>query len=103
MTIESINALAPFSLNSIEVSSGIQASESSKGANFEDQMSQYVKDVNEQINAADVNLREYAVGENTNIHEILLSVEKAKLSFELGLQVRNRLLEGYQEIMRMQV
>jgi len=44
-----------------------------------------------------------SVGETSNIHDVLLSIEKAKLSFELGLQVRNRLLEGYQEIMRMQV
>ena len=33
----------------------------------------------------------------------MLELEKTKISFQLGLQVRNRLLEGYQEIMRMQV
>jgi flagellar hook-basal body complex protein FliE len=33
----------------------------------------------------------------------MMSLEKAKLSFELALQVRNKLLEAYQDIMRMQI
>jgi len=70
---------------------------------FMDYVSNIYTDMNEKVNEADNKLKEYAVGETTNIHDVLLSIEKAKGSFELGLQVRNRLLEGYQEIMRMQV
>jgi flagellar hook-basal body complex protein FliE len=73
------------------------------GPSFADYINQYYNDVNSQINEADMKLREYALGENGNIHDIMLSISKAKTSFELGLQVRNRLLEGYQELMRMQV
>lgn len=80
----------------VQVQENIQTS-------FMDYVSNIYTDMNEKVNAADNKLKEYAVGETTNIHDVLLSIEKAKGSFELGLQVRNRLLEGYQEIMRMQV
>ena len=100
---------------SIEAISGISSSEvitpasdvfdkgQAGGASFADHMNSYLNDVNQLINKADLNLRELAVGESSNIHEVLMSIEKAKTALELGLQVRNRLLEGYQEIMRMQI
>jgi len=59
--------------------------------------------MNKQIVGSELELREFAVGETDNIHHVMMSLEKAKTSFELVLQVRNKLLEGYQEIMRMQV
>ena len=45
--------------------------------------------------------RRLLVGEPVELHEILLAAEKANLSFQLLLSVRNRLLEAYQEITRM--
>lgn len=59
--------------------------------------------INHQINEAELQVQRLAVGEADNLHQVMTSLEKAKLGFELGLQVRNKLLEGYQEIMRMQV
>jgi flagellar hook-basal body complex protein FliE len=58
---------------------------------------------NTQLNDADKAIRSYAIGETDNLHQVMMSIAKAKTSFELVVQVRNRLLEGYQEIMRMQV
>jgi flagellar hook-basal body complex protein FliE len=44
-----------------------------------------------------------ATGESGNLHHVLLELEKAKLAFQLTVQVRNKILEGYQDIMRMQI
>ncbi|MEX2964310.1 flagellar hook-basal body complex protein FliE [Microbulbifer sp. TYP-18] len=44
-----------------------------------------------------------AAGELENVHQVMTAINKAKLSFELVSQMRNKLLEGYQEIMRMQI
>lgn len=43
------------------------------------------------------------LGEIDNIHQVMIAAEKANLSFQLTLQIRNKVVEAYQEIMRMQV
>lgn len=48
-------------------------------------------------------LQDLAAGKTDNIHHVMLSLEDAKLSLQLLVQVRNKLLEGYQDILRMQV
>lgn len=48
-------------------------------------------------------LQDLASGKTDNIHHVMLSLEDAKLSLQLLVQVRNKLLEGYQDILRMQV
>ena len=42
-------------------------------------------------------------GENEELHTTALAVQKAELTFDLGLQVRNKVVSAYQEIMRMQM
>ena len=52
---------------------------------------------------ADAGSVQLAAGEPVELHDVMLSQERASLSFELAVQVRNKLVEAYQEIMRMQV
>ena len=40
---------------------------------------------------------------NVNLHDVMMSLQKASLSFQTMVQVRNRLVTAYQEIMNMQV
>jgi flagellar hook-basal body complex protein FliE len=42
-------------------------------------------------------------GENGELHNVALTAQRAELAFELGLQVRNKVVQAYQEIMRMQL
>ncbi|SHE35776.1 MULTISPECIES: flagellar hook-basal body complex protein FliE [Caloramator] len=42
-------------------------------------------------------------GDAKDIHEVMLTVEEARLSLELAVQIRNKLVEAYQEINRIQV
>ena len=42
-------------------------------------------------------------GENKNLHEVMIAVEKSSIAFQFMSQVRNKALEAYQEVMRMQV
>ncbi len=44
-----------------------------------------------------------AKGESVNIHQAVIAGEKAGLSFRLLMQVRNKMIDAYQEVMRMQV
>jgi flagellar hook-basal body complex protein FliE len=42
-------------------------------------------------------------GENEELHNVVLAGQRAEMAFELGLQVRNKVVQAYQEIMRMQM
>ena len=59
--------------------------------------------VNGQLAHADAGLQRLALGEAQSLHQVMIDVEQAKLSFQLLVQVRNRMLEAYQEVMKMQI
>lgn len=53
--------------------------------------------------AANEAVTRLASGEDIDLHQVMLTMQEADLSFQLALQVRNKLVEAYQEVMRMQV
>lgn len=59
--------------------------------------------VNAALVRSDVEVRQLATGEGPPLHEVMIHLEEAKLSFQLLAQVRNHLLEAYQEVMKTQV
>jgi flagellar hook-basal body complex protein FliE len=59
--------------------------------------------VNATLVKADSEVRQVALGGGPSLHEVMIHLEEARLSFQLLAQVRNRLLDAYQEVMRMQV
>lgn len=48
-------------------------------------------------------LSAYAVGENVAAHDLVIAMEQAKLSLQLAVEVRNRLVDAYQELTRLQI
>jgi len=62
-----------------------------------------LKEVNRQLTASQVELQRLAVGDAESLHHVMVGLEEARLSFQLLMQVRSRLLEAYQDVMRMQV
>lgn len=48
-------------------------------------------------------LAAYAVGENVAAHDLVIAMEQAKLSLQLAVEVRNRLVDAYQELTRLQI
>ncbi len=96
MSISSIAALAPDEFISLQPT---QAAPSS----FEAVLSNQLNRVNASMTNAEGQLQSFAIGESTNVHELMISLEQARLSFQLLVQVRNKLLEGYQDIMKMQI
>lgn len=65
--------------------------------------SELVSKVNDIQVQSDKSVQGLASGENKNLHEVMIAVEKASISFQFMSQVRNKALEAYQEVMRMQV
>lgn len=70
---------------------------------FTELLSESLDKANEIQLQADRAAKELAAGRNKNIHETMLLMEKADMSLRLVMQVRNKIIEAYREIMRMQV
>jgi flagellar hook-basal body complex protein FliE len=75
----------------------------SGGPSFAEHLKESVSEVNHMQKNADKMSMELAAGKSENIHETMLAVSQAELAFNLMVQVRNRALEAYQEVMRMNV
>jgi flagellar hook-basal body complex protein FliE len=62
-----------------------------------------IEEVNRLQGEADKAIEDLTTGETKNIHETMIAMEKAEASFKLMLQVRNKILDAYHEVMRMGV
>ena len=62
-----------------------------------------VNRVNDLQMKADQAVQGFVTGESKGLHEVMIAVEKSSISFQLLSQVRNKAVEAYHEIMRMQV
>ncbi|MCK4466875.1 MAG: flagellar hook-basal body complex protein FliE [Desulfobacterales bacterium] len=81
--------------------------ESSKVGENKSSFSNVLKDKIGEINKlqldADAAIAKVELSDSGSIHEAMIAMEKASISFKTMLQVRNKMLEAYQEVMRMQV
>lgn len=86
-------------------SQGMQAPQPGpEGAHsFSELMRTSFDQVNEYQHEADRAVNELVAGRSKNIHETMLTIERADTSLKLMTQVRNKILDAYREIMRMQV
>jgi flagellar hook-basal body complex protein FliE len=70
-------------------------------ANFQNMFSGFLKDVNEMQIKADQSIQKMVSGEIKDVHQVMLAVGEAKTAFNLLLEIRNKTMEAYQEVMRM--
>jgi flagellar hook-basal body complex protein FliE len=74
-----------------------------KAAGFQDVLRDALARVENSRAAADQAVDQFLTGENQDLHTTILATQKASLDFEYLLQVRNKVVQSYQEIMRMQL
>ena len=70
---------------------------------FDSAIKDALKDVSEVQNKADKAIEDFSKGDVQDIHTVVLAMEKADMSMQALLQVRNKLLNAYNTIMSMQV
>lgn len=101
--VASAVSLRPALLDGAGVVNAIGAGLPASPAGFGQILFQGVEGVNAELNAADQLTRAFALGEDIPLHQVTYALEHSRLSFELFSQIRTRLLEGYQELMRMPI
>ncbi len=73
------------------------------GANFGDEMQNAVDNINNLQSKASEMVEKVATGQTDEVHKAMIAMEQASLTFNFTLQVRNKVLDAYQEIMKTQV
>ena len=76
---------------------------SANQANFADWLGDQISSTEAKISEAEAQVQSLALGEAENLHQVMIALSRAQTSFELTVQVRNRILESIQELMRMNV
>jgi flagellar hook-basal body complex protein FliE len=70
---------------------------------FSDFLTKAVSEVEEKMRISDVERQKVLTGEANNLHQATIAAQEASVAFSLMVEVRNKLVESYQELMRMQV
>lgn len=83
--------------------SGAAAAGAPTGASFAGSLKDAIAQVNEAQLEAGRTVDKFVVGESQNVHQMMIALQKADVSFQLMMQVRNKLVSAYEEIQRMQV
>ncbi|APF26939.1 flagellar hook-basal body complex protein FliE [Clostridium sporogenes] len=82
---------------------GNEKTENTEKVSFGEVLKDKLDGVNEKQVKADNSTQSFIKGEEIDIHNVMLNAEEAKMSMELAVQVRNKLVEAYQELSRMQL
>ena len=94
-----ISNIAPISLPQLSPT----ITPAGKPGEFQSVLSGAIDQLENMNKDASVSVQKFLSGENEELHTTILATQKAELAFELGLQVRNKVVDAYQEIMKMQM
>jgi len=83
--------------------SSINKTLNSTQASFGDTLNKAITDVNGLQQEASDAVKKMVAGQPVDIHEVMIAAEKARTSFDLLMEIRNKTIDMYREIMRMQV
>ncbi|XGC80433.1 flagellar hook-basal body complex protein FliE [Bdellovibrio bacteriovorus] len=79
------------------------SSTSGTGKSFADTLKDAVSNVNEMQKASDKAMQNLATGKTDNVADVMIAAEKADIALKVMVQVRNKIIDAYQEVMKMQV
>ena len=100
-------AIQPIHSNSIPVLRGINSSQKPSASTTTEQVGKTFEDMLSSLNQSQANsddlVQKLAQGENVDLHTVMIGMEENNVNFNVALGIRDRLVEAYREVMRMQV
>jgi flagellar hook-basal body complex protein FliE len=82
---------------------GTIAKEKPAAPGFAEHLKEFVSDVNAEMQQSEKAAADFAAGKTNNIHETIMVAEKARIAFQLLGSIRTRMIEAYNEVMRMPI
>jgi flagellar hook-basal body complex protein FliE len=96
--------ISPSEMQTLEAGAATPSAGASQPAySFQNLLGDFVNDVSSKQAASTDAVNGLLSGKNVSLHQAVISMEEANVSFQMMVQVRNKLLDSYQELMRMQV
>jgi len=96
-----ISNIPVFPNGQLPASSGLSGNQESDGS-FKDSLQTAINQVEDIHSSAEQQMTELLKGERGDVQNVMVAVEKADIAFQLMMQVRNKIVNAYQEISRMQ-
>lgn len=97
------NNLAAGSINQPSINGASPEAQNNKDVGFFDYLKDALREVDDLQKEASASAEKLALGDETYLHNTILAYEKANLALQLTVEVRNKIVEAYQEIMRIQM
>jgi flagellar hook-basal body complex protein FliE len=72
------------------------------GGGFGDTLKDAIRQVNDLSDDSDQKVTELVQGDRQDVHNVMIAVEKADIAFQLMMQVRNKIVNAYQEVSKLQ-
>ncbi|HZO53323.1 MAG TPA: flagellar hook-basal body complex protein FliE [Bryobacteraceae bacterium] len=99
-----IAGISPSAMRAIDPSQMARSSsQANDGSTFSALFEQAVSRVNQYQKSADTAVERFITGEDEDLHRVAMATQQAEVSFELFLQMKNKVVQAYQEVMRLQV
>ena len=99
-----MNTINPIATSSTFLSQGANKAQSAAGgASFKDYLLSSIQEVNSMQQAADQAVEQLATGGDANPAEVLTAVQKADMAFRMMMQIRNKIVQAYQEVQNIRV
>jgi flagellar hook-basal body complex protein FliE len=103
MDINQISGIGPIregeGLDKIKQAAGPAAGTPS----FKETLGTFLNDVNGLQKKADESIRKMAAGEINDVHQVMSSVEEANVAFNMMMEIRTKVMDAYQEVMRIRL
>ncbi|HFS82367.1 MAG TPA: flagellar hook-basal body complex protein FliE [Epsilonproteobacteria bacterium] len=96
---QAINSISPISIASVSK----QTPEANQGSDFLSVLKASLGEVNDMQIKGDEALRDIATGQIKDLHQAAIAIDKAEISMKMMLEIRNKALNAYKEILRTQV
>ena len=93
----------PLPLQSVGAPAGKNPPDGAGDVSFQDMFDKALQNLNDKQLNANQTVEKYLTGEVQDMHTVMLAMGQARLSMQLAVEVRNKLVEAYQELSRMQV
>ncbi len=80
-----------------------EVSTTGTGDSFGKMLTRAVGSVDQTMKTSEQGIQDFVAGKTENVHEVMIDMQRAQLSFQLMVEMRNKAIETYQEISRMQI